>query len=68
MANFQRRIPSDIKLVLPVDVDEPVISPSKTCSALTAHFSRVDPFLHENLRMQADKRTIGRSKQVHYFI
>lgn len=29
MANFQRRIPSDIKVVLSVDVDDPVISPSK---------------------------------------
>lgn len=53
MANFQRHIPSDIKAVLSVDVDDPVVSPSKTFSTITAHFSRLEPLLHENLRTQA---------------
>lgn len=68
MANFQRRIPSDIKVLLPVDFDDPVISLSKTFSNLTAHFSRIDPFLHDNLRTQVDNCTMGRSERVHNYI
>lgn len=65
MANIQRRIPADIKVVLPVDVDDPAVSPSKTFSTLSAHFSHVDQFLHDNLRTQADNRTMGQSERVH---
>lgn len=68
MANFQLRIPSDIKVVLSVDVDDPVVSPSKTFSTLTAHFSRLDPFFHDKLRTQTDNRTMGRSERVNNYI
>lgn len=68
MANFQRRISPDIEVILSVDVDDPAVSPSKTFATLTAHFSRLEPFLHDNLQTQADNRTMGRSESVHNYV
>lgn len=64
MANFQTRIPPDVKVSLPVNVDDSTVTPAKEFTTLTKHFSTPDPFVHDKLRALVESRAIGRLERV----
>lgn len=68
MYNFQRRIPADVKVTSSVDLEYHAISPYKAFASLTYHFSRVEPFLQDNLRTKAENRVMDRSERVKKYI
>lgn len=52
MANFRRKIPAELKVSLPINFDDDSMTPSRAYNTLIEHFSKPDPFLHDNFRSQ----------------
>lgn len=64
MANFRRKIPAELKVSLPINVDDETVTPSSAYNSLLAHFSKPDPYVHEKLRLQVEARNIGKNEKI----
>lgn len=63
MAIFQRKIPSELKVALPLNVDDPNATPYEAYKKLTENFAIPDPFVHDRLRAKVECRMICRTEK-----
>lgn len=68
MASFRRKIPPELKVSLPVYVDDDDTTPSQAYRQLMDHFARSDPYLHDKFRAQLESRVIGKSEKMENFM
>lgn len=68
MANFHRKIPLELKVSLQSDVNRDAIFPSVAYRQLMNHFEKIDPYLHDKLRLKLELRAIGNSEKVAKFM
>lgn len=68
MSNFHHKIPRELKVALPLDVDDTATTPSVEYSRLMEHLAKPNPYLYDNFRVQLESRSIGKSEKISKFM
>lgn len=68
MANFRRKILPEMKVSLPIDVDDEATNTSQKFRQLMDQFAKPDPYLHDKFRAQLEYRAIGKSEKIAKFM
>lgn len=61
---FRWKIPPELKVLLPIDVDDAAMTPYRSIRELMVHYAKTDPYLHDKFRARPESRCIGKSEKL----